>query len=590
VRYSQSARNSMKNVKQRIVASLSSQPFGCDNYLIWAPPGSGKSFFIQEIAKSLGKSIDYRELNLAQLDERELRSALAEIRKFDKPRLCFIDEVDSKPSEPWPYESLLPSLEPPAGEKSIRTCFVLAGSSGNSLVGMKENIGKRPKGTDLLSRIPTGNEFVIEGLGLGDRLLVVSTQFLNAAKDAGRNIDEVEKMVLYYVASSPSLKSARQIRQLAVRCIERMPAGEDRIKFDYLFEAGDPENKEFWVRTGELRNELVNCFVTLESAEGPLTVAIPKPDISSSDVKNEKQEPQATKLSAVSKGGKRIDEQQIRFCASKDGTAIAFAKTGQGPPLVRPATWLGHLQFDFTGIWKHWFIELSKYNSLVRFDQRGCGLSDRRAAEFSFEKCVDDLESVIDSLELERFDLLGMSHGGSVSIAYAVRHPERVNHLILYGAFARGWAKAALRPQKLEEFEALEKLIGSGWGQDNPAFRQIFASLFMPDATAEQARAFNELQKVSVSPETAMKLYRVIGETDVHDLLPKVSVPTIVFHATQDSIAPFRNGLLLASSIPGARFVPLESRNHILQAEEPAWNEFLMEYRHFLGVGGDRLI
>ncbi len=268
VRYSQSARNSMKDAKQRVVSSLTSQPFGCDNYLIWAPPGSGKSFFVQEIAKSLGSSIYYRELNLAQLNEREFRSVLSEIEKLDKPRLCFIDEADSKPTESWPYEALLPSLEPPARRKTIRTCFILAGSSGNSLAEMKENILKRPKGSDLLSRIPPGNEFVIEGLGLGDRLLVVSTQFLNAAKDSGRNVNEVEKMVLYYVASNPRLKSARQIRQLAVRCIERMPAGEERIKFDYLFDAGDPENKEFWVKTGELRNEFVRTFVRLEAEEG----------------------------------------------------------------------------------------------------------------------------------------------------------------------------------------------------------------------------------------------------------------------------------------------------------------------------------
>ena len=284
IRYSQSARNSMKDTKQRIVTSLISQPFGCDNYLIWAPPGSGKSFFVQEIAKSLGSAIYYRELNLAQLDEREFRSALSDIEKVDKPRLYFIDEVDSKPSEPWPYEALLPSLEPPVGKKTMRSCFVLAGSSGNSISGMKENILKRLKGTDLLSRIPPRNEFVIEGLGLGDRLLVASSQFLNVARDAGRNIDEVEKMVLYYVTSNSRLKSARQIRQLAVRCIERMPLGEERIKFDYLFDAGDPENKEFWIKTGELRNEFVGTFIKLKSDEGvPSKAPTPRPELAAVD-------------------------------------------------------------------------------------------------------------------------------------------------------------------------------------------------------------------------------------------------------------------------------------------------------------------
>ncbi len=275
----------MKDTKQRIVSSLSSQPFGCDNYLIWAPPGSGKSFFVQEIARSMGDHILYRELNLAQMSEQDFRRALSEIERLDKPRLCFIDEVDSKPTESWPYEALLPSLEPPANKKTVRTCFILAGSSGNSLSGMKDNIVKRPKGIDLLSRIPPGNEFVIEGLGLGDRLLVVSTQFLSAAKEYGRNIDEVEKLVLYYVALNPKLKSARQIRQLAVRCIERMPSGEEQIKFDYLFDAGNPENKEFWHRAGVLRSEFVNTFVRLEDDQVVLKPSTVKQESSRIDEK-----------------------------------------------------------------------------------------------------------------------------------------------------------------------------------------------------------------------------------------------------------------------------------------------------------------
>ena len=259
----------MKDVKQRIVASLNSRPYGCDNYLLWAPPGSGKSFFVQEIAKSLGNSIYYREINLAQMDETQFRGALAEIDSLDKPRLCLIDEADSKPHESWPYEILLPSLEPPSGRRTFRTCFVVAGSSGSSTSGMKEEIVKRLKGVDLLSRIPPGNEFEIEGLGTGDRLLVVSTQFLNAATEDGREIHEVEKLVLYYVALNPRLKSARSIRQLAIRCMERVPPGEDRIRYDHLFDPGDPENKEFWVRASLVRNELVNVFVTLSESDRP---------------------------------------------------------------------------------------------------------------------------------------------------------------------------------------------------------------------------------------------------------------------------------------------------------------------------------
>jgi KaiC/GvpD/RAD55 family RecA-like ATPase/pimeloyl-ACP methyl ester carboxylesterase len=269
--------------------------------------------------------------------------------------------------------------------------------------------------------------------------------------------------------------------------------------------------------------------------------------------------------------------------------SIAYATTGQGYPVVKAANWLGHLQFDLQGIWNHWITELSRDNLLVRYDQRGCGLSDRAVQDLSFEGCINDLEAVVDSAGFERFALLGMSHGGSVSIAYAVRHPERVSHLILYGAFARGWSKLGLPPQKIEEMEAITKLIGLGWGRDNPTFRQLFTSGFMPDATAEQMRGFNEYQRVSTSPENAVRFWKLIGDTDVLALLPKVSVPTIVFHARGDQEITFRNGVQLAASIRGARFVPLESRNHILLEDESAWKEFLLGYRRFLGVKGVRV-
>ena len=281
-------------------------------------------------------------------------------------------------------------------------------------------------------------------------------------------------------------------------------------------------------------------------------------------------------------------EQQIRFCTTQDGAKIAYATNGQGYPLVKAGNWIGHLQFDLTGIWKHWIAEFSRYNLFIRYDQRGCGLSDRSIHNFTFEKCVEDLESVADNLRLERFDLLGMSHGGAVSIAYAVRHPERVTRLILYGAFARGWNKVGWPAHKIEEMEAVMKLMRTGWGRDNPVFRQIFTSWFMPEATTEQMREFNEYQKVSTSPENAVQLARLISDTDVSSLLSQVSVPTFVFHARGDSVASFRSGIELASSILGARFVPLESKNHILLENEPAWNEFLGECRNFLGVNERR--
>ncbi len=267
VRFDQTSRNIMKDAKQRIISSFSSQSSGRENFLIWAPPGSGKSFFVQEVVKSIEDVVSYRELNLARLGEQEFRSALLDLEKLDKPRLCFVDEADSKSSETWPYEALLPSLESSSSSGRVRACFVLAGSSGDSLSGMKEGIIKRPKGVDLLSRISPRNEFVIEALGLGDKLLVVSSQFSNAAREHDRRINEIEKLVLFYVALNPSLASARKIRQFAEMCIDRIPKGEDRVKYDHLFDPGDPENKEFWFKASHARNELVNAFVSLEESD-----------------------------------------------------------------------------------------------------------------------------------------------------------------------------------------------------------------------------------------------------------------------------------------------------------------------------------
>jgi pimeloyl-ACP methyl ester carboxylesterase len=268
--------------------------------------------------------------------------------------------------------------------------------------------------------------------------------------------------------------------------------------------------------------------------------------------------------------------------------------TGEGSPLVKTATWLSHLEFDFESpVWRHWIRELSRYNSLIRYDERGCGLSDQNPPEFTFSAWVRDLETVVDSLGIDRFDLLGLSQGGAVAIDYAVRHPERVNHLILYGAFARGWSKGAgtyglgASPKELETSEAMKampKLIEFGWGQDNPAFRQVFTSMFVPDGGLEQQRWFNELQRVSCSPQNAAKFYETFLQIDVADLLPRVSVPTLVMHARQDGVTPFEAGRLMAARIPGARFVSFEGRNHVLLETEPGWQTFLRELRQFIGT------
>jgi pimeloyl-ACP methyl ester carboxylesterase/DNA-binding CsgD family transcriptional regulator len=276
--------------------------------------------------------------------------------------------------------------------------------------------------------------------------------------------------------------------------------------------------------------------------------------------------------------------QRIRFCTARDGARIAYAMAGTGPPLVKAANWLSHLEFDWSSpVWRHWLTELSRDHTLIRYDERGNGLSDRDLDDLSFEAWVNDLESVVDARGLDRFPLLGISQGGAVAVAYAVRHPERVSHLILCGAFVRGWRRRGATPQQMEEGESLIQLMRIGWGSNNPAFRQLFASLMMPDATPEQARWFTDLQHASTSPEIAVRLRTTSYDIDVSHLAPKVTAPTLVLHSRRDAAVPVAEGKLIANLIPGAKLVVLESRNHVLIENEPAWPQFLSEVRAFLG-------
>ncbi len=281
----------------------------------------------------------------------------------------------------------------------------------------------------------------------------------------------------------------------------------------------------------------------------------------------------------------RPGEQQIRFCTSADGVQIAYATTGQGPPLVKTANWLSHLEFDWRSpVWRHWIEELSRDHMLVRYDERGCGLSDRSPEEFSFEGWVRDLEAVVDALGLERFPLLGISQGGAVAITYAVRHPERVTRLILYGAYARGRALRDPSPEAVEERRALMTLTRHGWGRDDPTYRHMFTMGFIPGASAEQMHWFNDLQRASTSPENAVRFMEEFDRIDVRGLLAQLDLPALVLHGRDDRRVPFEEGRRLAAAVAGARFVPLESQNHILLEDEPAWRAFLGEARRFLGV------
>lgn len=276
-------------------------------------------------------------------------------------------------------------------------------------------------------------------------------------------------------------------------------------------------------------------------------------------------------------------EQQIRFCTTSDGVRIAYATVGKGYPLVRALGWATHLEYEWQSpLWRHTIEGLAQRHTLVRYDGRGTGLSDRSVNVHSVEQWANDLEAVVDALGLERFALLGLSQGGSTAATYAVRHPERVSHLILYGSFAK-WFRPINTEEGRRVFESILTLTRVGWGQDNPSFRTMFTSMFVPGANAEQMRWFDDLQRNSCSPENAVKLLESFTQIDVTGLLPQLQVPTLVLHRRGDQAVPFEAGRELASLIPNARFVPLEGNNHLYLDGEAGISDFLRAIEEFLG-------
>jgi DNA-binding winged helix-turn-helix (wHTH) protein/pimeloyl-ACP methyl ester carboxylesterase len=281
--------------------------------------------------------------------------------------------------------------------------------------------------------------------------------------------------------------------------------------------------------------------------------------------------------------------QEIRFCSTRDGVRIAWATVGSGYPLVKAANWLNHLDYEWESpVWKHWIAELAKYHRFVRYDERGNGLSDWEVNEMSSETWARDLETVVEAAGLDRFALMGISQGGAPAITYAVEHPDRVSHLILVGAYSRGFEHRN-NPEALKARQAFETLVRLDWGTKNPAFSFNFADLYTPqNATPEHQEWFNALRRVSASPENAARIMEACDKINVRALLPSVSVPTVVFHSDGDRAVPPDEGRILAAEIPNARFVPLSSANHLLLADEPAWSIFVEELGAFLGWQGHR--
>ena len=280
--------------------------------------------------------------------------------------------------------------------------------------------------------------------------------------------------------------------------------------------------------------------------------------------------------------------QQIRICKAPDGAGIALATLGKGPPIVRSAHWFSHVEFDARSpVWAHWLEEFSREHTFIRYDQRGCGLSDWEPPSVSLDDWINDLAAVVDELGVERFALFGMSQGAAVAIAYAARYPERVSHLILLGGYARGRLHRELVSEHREVAATLVDVIRLGWTRDNPAFRQVFTTMLIPDGTREQQHCLNELARLSTSAATAVAIRKAMYGIDVVSLAQSLRVPTLVLHARGDAFVEFNEGRYLASVIPSARFVPLDSRNHVLLKSEPAWQHFLAEVRNFLASSDD---
>jgi pimeloyl-ACP methyl ester carboxylesterase/DNA-binding CsgD family transcriptional regulator len=280
--------------------------------------------------------------------------------------------------------------------------------------------------------------------------------------------------------------------------------------------------------------------------------------------------------------------QEIRFCTASDGTRLAYAKVGQGPPLVKVGNWMSHLEYDWNSpVWNPWLENWSRFHTFYRYDPRGCGLSDWNVTDFSFAALVSDLETMVDAAGLEQFDLFSMSQGGCVSIAYTARHPERVRKLIVYGGYLQGSLSGNPAPEQSEAAEVDLKLLKLSWGNENPAYRQVFTTLLIPEGTPEQLAWFNNLQFVSTSPANAMEVARAFKYVDVREQAKIIQVPTLVIQAKHDAAVPFEEGRQTAALIPGARFTILDSKNHVLMQTEPAWNYFWDEFYRFLETGSE---
>ena len=564
-RYDESVRNALQDARQKILAGFEPPGRKRENHLIWAAPGTGKTYFVQQMAASLPTDIGYHELNLAKCTESEFRTGLA---RFDGGEmcLCLVDEVDAKPQEPWPYEVLLPYLDASV-ERGARFVFVLAGSSGTSLEEIKQRIAARPKGTDLLSRIPTGHEHVIGPMSLGDRLLIVLSQLRQAGQETGREIRAIEKLGLYYVALSPRLANARQLREFAVRAVERVPKTDDRVKYDHLFVPGDPENKAFWMQASPVAERLVNSFVILTGDRAELIRA------QSSVVT-------AAPSSPTDREGEALSSPRplIKY-AQSGGVRVAYQISGTGliDVVWAPGT-VSHLDLDWDNPRRGPAIQwLNKIYRLIRFDKRGTGLSDRPTTVATLEERTDDIRAVMDAASSDRAVIFGNSEGASMACVFAATYPERTRALIIWGGQAR-WVKTEDYPWGLtpaehkqvvedarEHWPSIEYLTGPGAGFGRDVDPAVLKSVM------RQAQA-------AASPSAVAALEEMNGQIDIRDILPSIRVPTLVMNRTGDPVANVHAARDLAAHIPGpvswsGRATRIPSPGRSSNASARKWND-----------------
>ena len=282
-----------------------------------------------------------------------------------------------------------------------------------------------------------------------------------------------------------------------------------------------------------------------------------------------------------------LKRQSIRYTTTRDQVRLAWASSGSGPSLVKAANWVTHLEYDWESpVWRHWIEFLSGHFSLVRYDERGCGLSQRDVPDVSDTHWLPDLEDVVDAAQpAEPFVLLGISQGACPALAFAAAYPEKVSQLVIYGGYVEGWARSS-QSNRVREGKALVELTELGWGRSDPVYRRLFTRYFLPDGREEQREWFDELCARSVHAKTAAQLLSIRGEANFSSVMSQVRTPTLIIHATGDRVSSFSQGQMLAAGIPGAEFLQVDSSNHILLEEEPAWEVFRQAVLEFTGVSG----